>query len=212
MWVWPLVVLLSTYNRFYPGLRLLYKSTWVLFAGMCQTWILVLTDRKQRVRPKWFVPVLVGLTFASFFLLPFGLGMWEWDTLSQSYSLVSSWNYGDNLYLSFMMHLLYLGFVGLLADYTNIGYGWSSCYLSSGVNSYTGSDYWEERPRQDQAGRGWPQISDSFYGHRGEFDINDEARRASEDIQQFHNAHPDADLSDHYFWDEILDAETDDYV
>ena len=42
--------------------------------------------------------------------------------------------------------------------------------------------------------------------------INDEARRASEDIEQFHNAHPDADLSDHYYWDDVLDAETDGYV
>ena len=55
-------------------------------------------------------------------------------------------------------------------------------------------------------------ISDSFIGHHGEFDRNDEARRISEDIQQFHNAHPDADLSDHYNWEDILDAETDGYL
>ena len=40
----------------------------------------------------------------------------------------------------------------------------------------------------------------------------DESRRISEDIQQFHNAHPDSDLTDHYSWEDILDAETDGYL
>lgn len=40
----------------------------------------------------------------------------------------------------------------------------------------------------------------------------DESRRRSEDIQQFHESHPDADLSDHYSWEDILDAETDGYL
>ena len=66
MWVWPLMLLLGTFDWFYPnvGLKLLAKSSWVLFAGICQTWILVVADRKHRVRPKWFVPVLVGLSWA----------------------------------------------------------------------------------------------------------------------------------------------------
>ena len=34
----------------------------------------------------------------------------------------------------------------------------------------------------------------------------DESRRRSEDIEQFHRSHPDADLSDHYDWEDILDA------
>lgn len=58
----------------------------------------------------------------------------------------------------------------------------------------------------------YPEISDDYYGKHGEFDINDESRRVSEDIQQFHRSHPDADLSDHYYWDDILDAETDGYL
>ena len=58
----------------------------------------------------------------------------------------------------------------------------------------------------------YPEISDDFYGKHGEFDLNDESRRVSEDIQQFHRSHPDADLSDHYYWDDILDAETDGYL
>lgn len=40
----------------------------------------------------------------------------------------------------------------------------------------------------------------------------DESRRVSEDIEQFHNCHPDADLSDHYGWEDILDAHTDGYL
>ena len=48
-----------------------------------------------------------------------------------------------------------------------------------------------------------------FFGFHGEFDLNDDARRVSEDIQQFHNSNPDADLSDHYDWADLLDAKTD---
>ena len=40
----------------------------------------------------------------------------------------------------------------------------------------------------------------------------DESRRISEDIQQFHNANPEADLSDHYYWEDVLDAESNEYL
>ena len=53
---------------------------------------------------------------------------------------------------------------------------------------------------------------EGYYGMNGEFDVNDESRRVSEDIEQFANAHPDADVKEHYYWDDILDAETDDYI
>ena len=39
-----------------------------------------------------------------------------------------------------------------------------------------------------------------------------EARRISEDMQQFHRSHPDTDLSDHYSWEDVLDTETDGYL
>ena len=58
----------------------------------------------------------------------------------------------------------------------------------------------------------WGSITNDYYGKHGEFDINDEARRVSEDMQQFHNANPDTDLTDHYYWDDVLDAETDGYL
>ncbi|MBO4476411.1 MAG: hypothetical protein J5737_06800 [Bacteroidales bacterium] len=51
-----------------------------------------------------------------------------------------------------------------------------------------------------------------YYGKHGEFDINDECRRASEDIQGFHYNYPDAELTDHYYWDDVQDAETDGYL
>ena len=57
----------------------------------------------------------------------------------------------------------------------------------------------------------WDATKD-YYGKHGEFDFNDEARRVSEDIQQFHRAMPDADLSEHYYWEDILDAKTDGYL
>ena len=40
----------------------------------------------------------------------------------------------------------------------------------------------------------------------------DESRRISEDIQQFHNANPKTDLSDHYYWEDVLDAESNEYL
>lgn len=64
----------------------------------------------------------------------------------------------------------------------------------------------------DDSGHKTTSITDDYYGKHGEFDINDEARRVSEDMQQFHNTFPDSDLSDQYYWDDILDAETDDYL
>ena len=51
-----------------------------------------------------------------------------------------------------------------------------------------------------------------YFGMNGEFETNDRSRQVSEDIEQFSNAHPDADVTEHYYWDEVLDAETDDYI
>lgn len=55
-------------------------------------------------------------------------------------------------------------------------------------------------------------ITDNYIGKHGELDRYDESRRISEDIQQFSNSNPGADLSDHYHWEDILDAETDGYL
>lgn len=218
VWAWPLVLLLLTYHWELPsiGLRLLYKSTWVLFAGITQSWLIVLLDAGRNVRPKWLVPVLLALSVASFFLLPFGLGRWEW-TYSYSYELNHYWYYGDNLFLSFFLHLLPFAFsLGFVTD--------------SGPVGFVGSDYrptykdWDDSVSRDSgggfmSGKSWlddvwngGQVSDSFYGHHGEFDLNDEARRVSEDMQQFRSNHRDADLSDHYYWDDVLDADTDGYL
>lgn len=54
--------------------------------------------------------------------------------------------------------------------------------------------------------------ANGYYGMSGEFETNDRSRRVSEDIEQFSNAHPDADVAEHYYWDDVLDAETDDYI
>lgn len=53
---------------------------------------------------------------------------------------------------------------------------------------------------------------EGYYGMNGEFETNDRSRQVSEDIEQFSNAHPDADVTEHYYWDDVLDAETDDYI
>ena len=215
VWIWPLIVFLGTFHWHYPcvGLRLLCKSTWVLFAGMLQSWAVLLillgdnwyTDRRGKV--------LIVLTVVSFFVLPFGLGRWEYqDGYIGSYGLSYHWTYVDNLFLSMIIHMLPAALIGGLSsgDY----YPDHSSSYSSGSSFYrpsSGSGLWGERTWLDDVWKGG-QVSDDYYGHRGEFDLNDEARRVSEDIQQFHRAHPDADLSDHYFWEDVLDAETDDFL
>lgn len=85
---------------------------------------------------------------------------------------------------------------------------------STGASVYKAADYsstdYSDFTREENSS--WGNITDDYYGKHGEFDINDEARRISEDMQQFHNANPDADLTDHYYWDDVLDAETDGYL
>lgn len=228
VWLWPLVLLLFTFHWNLPevGLRLLYKSTWVLFAGMSQSWILLLADKKHHARPNWFVPVLVFLSLASLLLLPFGLGKWEWelhynwDTYKsyQSFELNRYWEYDSNLLLSFAIHFLIPMCIGIVYDGLSLGgYSGVTSYSSSSrewqppQQKRTGSGPWGEKTWLDDVWKGG-QVSDDFIGHRGEFDLNDEARRVSEDMQQFHYNHPDADLSDHYYWEDVLDADTDGYL
>ena len=51
-----------------------------------------------------------------------------------------------------------------------------------------------------------------YYGKHGEFDRNDEGYRESEDMRIFHNSFRDVDLTDHYDWNDVFEAETDDYL
>lgn len=79
-----------------------------------------------------------------------------------------------------------------------------------GIRNYPASaEASNDSPAQQYKTRRAP---NGYYGMNGEFDVNDESRRVSEDIEQFANAHPDADVKDHYYWDDVLDAETDDYI
>ena len=186
VWIWPLALLLTTFRWHMPsvGLRLLCKSTWLLFAGVVQGWIVVLLHARE-------------------------------DRQSGAYSLAVDWYYLDNLFLSLCMHIPTLAL--LLWVFT--GYGGLGGSVPVVSDKYdlpdpplpSGSGLWGKKGWLDDVWKGG-QVSDDFIGHRGEFDLNDEARRVSEDMQQFHNNHPDADLSDHYFWDDVLDAETDDYL
>ena len=214
LWGWPLVALLLTFHWREPAvvLRLLCKSTWVLCAGVCQSWVLLLAFRRGRCWPKWFVPVLAGLTVASLLLLPFAFMKWEWNVSRGVYAVSRYWRYGVGLMESFLVHLAPV--VPVCFVYFGPGVGVdggpdSFSGLGSGVGS--GSGLWGKRSWLDDVWRGG-QISDDFYGRHGEFDLNDESRRVSEDMQQFHQNHPDADLSDHYFWEDVVDAETDGYL
>lgn len=51
-----------------------------------------------------------------------------------------------------------------------------------------------------------------YYGKHGEFDRNDDSWGTSEYIRQFRNNDPDVDLSDHFDWQERLEAESDGFT
>lgn len=206
VWIWPSVLLLSTFRWYLPceGLRLLCKSTWVLYAGVLQGWVVVQAHIRRDRHPDPRVVVFLVLSAASWLLLPYGLGRWEYK-FSGGYGFVLDWYYFDNLCLSTLLHLPTLAV--MLWDF--MGYG----RLGGFGVSIPDDSYKREVPAGwlDGVWKGG-QASDDFIGHRGEFDLNDEARRVSEDMQQFHHNHPDADLSDHYYWEDVLDADTDGYL
>ena len=87
--------------------------------------------------------------------------------------------------------------------------GYYYAYLDSSYDSY--EDPYYSEPKEESWLDGMS-MTKNYYGMHGEFDRNDEARRISEDMQQFHYNHPDADLTDHYNWEDVLDAETDGYL
>ena len=216
VWLWPAAVLLFTFHWHRPcvGLRLLCKSTWVLYAGVLQGWIVVLTHLREDKHPDPRVTVFIILSVISLFALPFGLGRWEYrgDGYMGEFGLSTNWYYIDNLFLSFMMHLLPVALVVELFRGALVPVDGRPGNIDTSIDpSPTGSGLWGRKSWLDDVWKGG-QISDEYFGHRGEFDLNDEARRVSEDMQQFHNSHPDTDLSDHYYWDDVLDAETDDYL
>ena len=193
LWLWPLVVLLATYHWYFAHsfIRFLSKSTWVLYAGMSQSLILLVLKPLSPGKVDWLMIAMILLGIASFFLIPFGFG--------------EDWDYMDGIFVSIFLHSLFPGAViaGLVQGYGGVS-------LSSDRVSST--SYYRHEDSFGNHVWGGGEISDDFYGHRGEFDLNDEARRVSEDIPQFHHSHPDADLSDHYYWEDVLDAETDGYL
>lgn len=212
VWVVPLVVLLATFRWRLPaaGMRLLYKSTWVLFAGVLLSWVLLpFLLEKMPKRRRWMpIAGLAALSLASFFLLPYGIHPWEYRGYftSRTFGPEIGWDYADGLFVSMFLHFIPVGLVGLVD-------GWFSGAPEPGRGRAAERSGGVPRKRTwlDDVWKGG-QLSDDFYGRRGEFDRNDESRRISEDIQQFRSANPDADLSDHYYWDDLRDAETDDYL
>lgn len=231
IWVWPLLALLVVGLVASHGkvLWFLCKGTWVLFAGVVQSFALFSTEKWKQNRQKWYMAVVCVLTLASFLLLPFGLAKWglymEYDINTHwtyVFKMNPSFGYDENIWLSMALHvlvpLLPIAVVDGLTHDTGVSFGMgpSSCSDASfsdgdSGRSRRGSGLWGGKTWLDDVWKGG-QVSDDFIGRHGEFDLNDEARRVSEDMQQFHRAHPDADLSDHYYWDDVLDAETDDYL
>lgn len=235
IWAWPLVVLMIVGLALSYGDSLWYlcKSTWALFAGVMQSFVLFTTKKWKQNRLKWYIAVVCVLTIASLLLLPFGLAKWDFYPVYDSHynpTYVFKMNpyffYDENIWLSMALHFLVPILPIMVVDglFNDLGSSFGtdfSSYPGSGsgssfANSYPckekrGSGLWGEKTWLDDVWKGG-QVSDGFIGHRGEFDLNDEARRVSEDIQQFHYNHPDADLSDHYYWEDVLDADTDGYL
>lgn len=117
IWLWPAILLSVTFHWHDPavGLRLLSKSTWILFAGVLQSWVLYsfyISD--QGWKADYRVWVLVGLSVASLFLLPFGLGRWEW-AYSQ-FGRAIGWSYLENLLLSMFLHYAPYGIIKGLGE------------------------------------------------------------------------------------------------
>lgn len=200
-WVWPavLILMLGIWKAHGQALWFLAKGTWVLFAGVMQGWILFCAKAVPKEKEDGFLAVMVLLSVASFFLLPFGLAKWGFFVKRAGSGLIDAfrmnpyWEYAENLMASLLLHI----FVPLVPLALILGDA-----PGAGIPPVGG------RGEVPSGG----EISDGFYGHRGEFDLNDEARRVSEDMQQFHSNHPDADLSDHYFWEDVVDADTDGYL
>ena len=230
IWIWPLIALLIAWRSLHGnGLWFLCKSTWVLFAGVMQSWLIFTTKKWKQNRLKWYIVVVCVLTIASLLLLPFGLAKWDvYHVLDDQYNPTQIFRmnpyfyYDENIWLSLALHFLipmvlvtiYLGLSNnpgssFGTDYSS--YSDSSFSDGSSGGSRRGSGLWGEKTWLDDVWKGGS-VSDDFIGHRGEFDLNDEARRVSEDMQQFHYNHPEADLSDHYYWEDVLDADTDGYL
>ena len=229
MWIWPLILVLCLLQWEYPsvGLRLLYKSTWVLYAGVTQSWCLLLGTLKRYDLKKWMN--LLGIfAVLSFFLLPVGLGRWEFynqyknGVMNSTYQLARDWSYGANLLLSLLLHGLAIMPISLIYVLANpseppiysggMETGEYDSSLDSDLDAAIGLGAGAWMAKSWGNSQLFKPLSDSYYGHHGEFDRNDESRRISEDMQQFHSNHPNADLSDHYFWDDVRDAETDGYL
>ena len=203
VWLWPLIILVSC--RWYlpdEWRLLLWRSSWVLFAGMLQGWLVVIMHPVNDKIPVNRIIVFACLTLASLLLLPYGFR--SWDT-----AFLKSWDYGGNLFFSFIIHFFP---VGVVYEMFNVPLDNSDdLLLQNKPDTSSGYGLWGEKTWLDKVWHGG-QISDDYHGRKGEFHSNDRARRVSEDIQQFHSAHPDTDLYDEYYWDDILDAESDDYL
>ncbi len=214
VWIVPLVILLATFRWNLPcvGLRLLCKSTWVLFAGAMLSWFPISLGKYSDKMFRELFFLLGGILVVSSFLLPFGLGHWGYYGSYYGFRLNPSWRYGENLMLSFLLHYFPVAcIVELVREPSTGSLSVDSSWQMDDGQPKAGSGMWGGHSWLDGVWKGG-QISDDFYGKHGEFDRNDESRRVSEDMQQFRSANPDADLSDHYYWDDVRDADTDGYL
>lgn len=220
--IWPVILLLveHPWNSLYGG----YSSslfpwiTWLISLIDFQACFLLAIFRRSKEEYKGFWHEFrdpYRLTFSilllvSFFLAPF----WIEEMMNEK---IDHWLvYLLCLVISGMLHIVPLVALAIalripdwLEKNSSLGGGYYYADLDSNNDSH------EDPGHGTTKGESWldsMSMTKNYYGMHGEFDRNDEARRISEDMQQFHYNHPDADLSDHYYWDDVLDAETDGYL
>ena len=214
MWLWPMVLLPFVFVWFYPSvaLRLLCKSTWWLFAGVAQNWCLLVAVMNRWKYVKVLLWVMGILVVPSVFLLPFGM-------MKPFYlNHMRDWFYLGNLFLSVVLHVgafVLVSVVAVIAHPEEFpSYGSAGTYdpdPDDELDAVMGAAAGAMMAKSLMDSPLFKPISDDYYGRRREFDLNDESRRVSEDMQQFYSGRRGADKTDHYDWADVLDADTDGY-
>jgi len=220
--IWPVILLLveHPWNNIYGGYSksLFPWIAWLITLIDFQACFLLAIFRRSKEEYKGFWHEFrdpYRLTFSILFLVSFFLGPFWIKEYTNDY--IDNWAvYLLYLFFSFALHFIPLSALAIslrIPEWLETGSSSSGGYYysdySSGYDSYEDPDY------DATEGGSWlddMSMTRNYYGMHGEFDRYDEARRISEDMQQFHSVNPDADLLEHYNWEDVLDAETDGYL
>lgn len=189
----------------------------VVFLGDALLYMFILeSDERKSPLVKVFT-IATGVSLLTLFvalLFLFQGEIIDWDVADHWLSSII-WS----LVIDFLLHLLPLLALNHIYKRNTEGHQ-DMKYRTYGYNYRT--DYpshysYDDDPDDDPAGdsSSWLDNFDptrDYYGKHGEFDRNDDSWGTSEYIRQFRNSDPDVDLSDHFDWQERLDAESDGFT